>query len=155
MVRALKIQEMIRKLSAQASGYREAILLLTANRNGLFTRLSGKSLSAPQIAEMMAWDRRAAEVFLNALTAMGLLTKSGDRYADSEISEQLLVEGSEYYQGDILNHNLHLWERWSRIEEVLNTGKPLRDPQKQRSPEELRAFINGMSNIAKLSAEKL
>ncbi len=155
MEKPVEIGKMIRDLSAQANGYREAILLLTANRSGLFTKLTGKPLPVMPIAEMMGWDVRAAEAYLNALTAMGLLTKTDDLYSNSEVAERLLVEGRKYYQGDILNHNLHLWERWSRVEEVLGTGKPLRDPKKKRTDEELQAFIRGMANIAELSAVNL
>lgn len=150
-----EVTRMVNDLSAVANAWRQSIVLLTANRHDVFTHLSGKSLRADQVAEEMKWDRRACEVLLNALMAMELLTKEGGRFSNSEVAERLLVKGSTDYQGDIFNHNLNLWERWSRIGEVLESGLPLRDPDKPRTPEEQRYFINGMANIARYSAEKL
>ncbi|MFH1861872.1 MAG: methyltransferase [bacterium] len=144
--------EQVRQLSTVANAYRQSILLLTANRSDLFTRLSGKTLSAEEIGALMSWDQRAAEVFLNALTAMGYLNKVSGLFSNTVISEQLLVKGKPDYQGDILNHNLHLWERWARVGEVLPSGESLRDPLKRRSGDELRAFIGGMANIARFSS---
>ena len=150
-----QVDQMVRELSAKTNAFRQSIVILTANRSGLFTKLGSKSLSAPQIAAEMGWDPRAAEVFLNALTAVGLLTKADGRFSNTEISRRLLVQGSPDYQGDILNHNLYLWERWSRIAEVLETGRSLRGPEKRRTDDELRAFICGMANTARFSAAKL
>ncbi len=149
------LMEMVNSLSSTASAYRQSILLLTANRFDLFTNLSGTSSDAAQVAAAMSWDRRACEAFLNALTAMELLEKKADRYSNSPITERLLVKGVPEYQGDILNHNLNLWERWTKVGDVLQSGLPIRDPQERRSPEEQRNFINGMANIARFSAEKL
>lgn len=150
-----EVTEMVNDLSATANAWRQSIVLLTANRYDLFTHLSGKLLTAKQVAEGMRWDGRACEVLLNALTSTELLKKEGGCFSNSEMAERLLVKDSPDYQGDILNHNLNLWERWSRIGEVLKSGLPLRDPEKPRSPEEQRHFINGMANIARYSAEKL
>lgn len=149
------LSELTKLLSDKVNGYRESILLLVANKYELFTFLQDKSLPSTEIAAQFKWDPRSTERFLNALAGMGLLTKAHGRYANSHLAERLLVKDSPDYQGDILKHNLHLLHRWIRVEEVLQTGIPLRDPKKKRSPEELRAFIDGMSNIARLSAVRL
>ncbi len=150
-----KIPILTKELSEKTNAYRESILLLTANRFDLFDRIAGRSVSASEFARQMEWDLRATEIFLNALAAMGMLQKKQGSFANSEITQLLLVKASPHYQGDILNHNLNLWEQWSRVGDVLPTGRSLRDPDKKRSPKELRNFIDGMSNIARISAEKL
>ena len=149
------ITAMIAELSAKANAFRQSILLLTANRFDLFTQLSVKSMTSREIAERLSWNTRAAEVFLNALTALGVLRKEDGRFSNTAISQRLLVKDSPHYQGDILNHNLNLWERWSKVGEVLQSGKPARDPRKRRSTEELRNFISGMANTARVSAPDL
>lgn len=149
------ISEIAGNLSQIANAYRQSILLLKANRLGLFSRLADKTLPARQIAAELGWDSRAAELFLNALTAMGLLVKENEKYSNSSLSKELLIKDSPNYQGDILNHDLHLWERWSNVDEVLISGKPARDPVRRRSEDELRAFIGGMANIARFSASLL
>lgn len=148
----IEIAELVQRLNQTANAYRQSILLLTANRFGLFTYLAGKRASAIQIAADLGWDGRIAEVFLNALAAMGFLKKAGGAFSNAEISGKLLVKGGPFYQGDILNHNLNLWERWSRVDEVLLSGEPLPEPGKRRGGDELRAFINGMANLAALTA---
>lgn len=150
-----KIAEMMKTLSTKANAYRESILLLTANKTRLFTKIAGKTVSVADVARLLNWDPRAAQVFLNALTAMGFLQKQADWYSNADISEKLLTEDSEYYQGDILDHNRHLWDRWSQIEDVLQSGKSLRERGVKRTPDQLKAFINGMANIARFSALKL
>ncbi len=149
------LTEQIRQLNEAANGYRQSILLLTANRLGLFTHLRNGGISADKIAQELGWNRRAAEVCLNALAAMGFLKKEHGIFSNAEISQKLLVKGMAFYQGDILNHNLNLTERWSCIEEVLYSGELLREPDKRPEGEELRDFINGMANLAKLTAAKL
>jgi ubiquinone/menaquinone biosynthesis C-methylase UbiE len=147
--------EMNQQLQRIANGFRPAILLLTANHLNLFTELSGKSESAEQIARKLHLDPRATGVFLNALTALGFLKKKHGVYSNSEISDNLLVANKPGYQGDILKHNLNLWQRWSRIEEVLKTGRPAREPKERRSDDELRSFILGMANLADSIADLL
>lgn len=149
------IVEMRSQLQRIANGFRPAILLLTANQLNLFTELSGKCETAQQIARRLHLDPRATGLFLNALTALGFLKKKDGTYSNSEISENLLVADKPGYQGDILKHNLNLWQRWSRIEEVLKTGLPARDPKTRRSDDELRSFILGMANLANSVASLL
>jgi SAM-dependent methyltransferase len=146
---------MVEELSETASAFRQSILLLTANRCALFDRLAPAPLSASDVSQRMGWDLRAAEVFLNALTAMGMLRKSEGRFSNTPRTQRLLVRSSPDYQGDILNHDLNTWERWSRVGEVLETGQPLKGTGERRSGEELGHFIRGMANIARLSAIRL
>lgn len=153
--RQQELGEMLRELMATTNAFRQSILLLTANRFDLFTLLGLGNLSAQEIASELGWDERATAVFLNALTALGLVQKLEGQFSNTAISRRLLVKGLPDYQGDILNHNLNLWQRWSKMGEVLRTGKPLRDPTRKRSEEELRNFISGMANLARFSAGKL
>ncbi len=147
--------EMQSQLQRIANGFRPAILLLTANHLDLFTELSGKCESAEQIASRFHLDPRATGIFLNALTALGFLVKKDGTYSNAQIADTLLVAGKPGYQGDILKHNLNLWQRWSRMEEVLKTGLPARDPRGRRSDDELRSFILGMANLAVSVADLL
>jgi len=149
------LTRMVEDLSARASAYRESIVILTANRADVFSRIGETPRSAAELARELGWDPRACTMMLHALTALGLLEKSGDRFGNTETSRRLLVRDSPDYQGDILNHNLNLWARWSRLGEVLRSGRPLRDPGARRTGEDLRHFIRGMANVARLSAVRL
>jgi SAM-dependent methyltransferase len=146
-----QIAELIQRLNMTANGYRPAILLLTANQQGLFALLSGRKLSSPDIAAQLHWDNRAAAVFLNALAALGFLQKSNNLFFNAEITEKLLVPGQPFYQGDILKHSYYLWDRWAQVGDVLSKKRGRRKSRSRREGDELHAFIAGMANLAQLS----
>jgi SAM-dependent methyltransferase len=145
-----------KKLMQVSGGFRQAILILTANREGLFDLLNVNPATIPLIAAKKVWDERATGIFMNALVSLGFLQKSGDHYSNTEISQELLVSGSPHYQGDILKHNWNLLEfRWMRLEEVLKSGQPVGAVVADDRGERLHNFIAGMANSARLLGESL
>lgn len=140
------ILEEAKKLREIWGGFRAARVLLTANNYRVFDHLI-RPLSAKTVSKKLNTDLRATEILLDALTGIGLLKKKNDRYLNSPITSKFLVSGSLYYQGDILRHADALWKNWSRLDEVLKTGKPY----KEAFDEE--AFILGMHNIASLKVK--
>lgn len=150
------IEALNKRLQQVAGGFRQSILLLSANRHGLFDLLADKPASATEIAAAKKWDERATGIFLNALVGMGFLRKAGEVYSNAEISQKLLVAGSPDYQGDILKHNWNLLEhRWIHVDEVLASGRPVGAPTPGQVQERLHNFIAGMANSARLNAQAL
>jgi SAM-dependent methyltransferase len=151
-----EIASLNKRLQQVAGGFRQSLILLTANRYGIFDLLAGKPASAQDVAAAKSWDLGATTVFLNGLVAMGFLHKAGNLYSNTEISQKLLVAGTPDYQGDILKHNLNLLEyRWIRLHEVLKSGKPASSPAPGLEAERLHNFIAGMANSASLFAPSL
>jgi SAM-dependent methyltransferase len=151
-----EIASLNQQLMQMANGFRQSILLLNANRLGVFDSLAKKALTAAQLAAQKGWDVRATGLFLNALTGMGLLIKSDGLFSNSDLAAKLLVAGSPFYQGDILRHNQNLLEyRWIRVTEVLQSGRPVGAPVTAQSEERLHDFIAAMANSAQLTAESL
>ena len=143
----------VQDLRAVSAAYRESLILLTANRLGLFELLEQlQPVSASDVAAHSRLSLRGVEILLDALVALGLVEKNGGEYSNSSLAKTALVPGSPEYLGNILDHNLHLLSRWIRLPEVVRTGKPAPRDDPERS---FRAFILGMGDVARRGAKQL
>lgn len=84
-------------------GFISSRVILTANNLGIFDNLK-KSSSSAEIAGRLKLDPRATEILLDALTGIGLVSKSGGKYRNAPAGNRYLVKGSCLYQGDIVKH---------------------------------------------------
>ncbi len=138
-----KVYDEAKELRRLWSCFWSSRVVITANNLRIFDQLKS-SKSAEELAMELHTDKRATEMLLDALTGLGLLKKRAGVYRNSSISDRFLVNGSPYYQGDILGHADILWKNWSGFDEVLRTGMPHNVAHEQGS------FIKGMHNIATL-----
>lgn len=141
-----KILEEAKELRKIWSGFRAARVLIAANNYRIFDQLT-RPQSAKAISKRLNTDLRATEILLDALAGLGLLKKNKNRYLNSSVASNFLVDGTPYYQGDILRHMDTLWKNWSGLDEVIKTGKPYRKAHNHE------AFILGMHNLASLKAK--
>jgi 2-polyprenyl-3-methyl-5-hydroxy-6-metoxy-1,4-benzoquinol methylase len=141
-------------VSQLANGYKHALILFAAHDAGVFPFLRAPR-SAEEVAAEAGWDARAARMLLDALTGMGLLEKQDRRYVNAALASACLVPEGPAYQGHILRHTRGGLEGWLRLEESLRTGEAAPRERQERSPGELRDFILGMSDIAKMSAREM
>lgn len=124
-------------------------VILTANNLGIFDNLK-KASSATEIAGKLKIDPRATEILLDALTGIGLVSKSGaGRYRNAPVSSRYLVKGPRLYQGDIIKHASTMWQNFSALDEVIRTGRPARRGFDHES------FIMGMHNLTVPRTESL
>lgn len=142
----MKPLERAKELRRLWNGFWQSRVLLTANNLGVFDYLKSRK-TASEIAKALKLDKRATEILLDALTGLGLLKKSSNRYKNSSISDKFLTKDSPYYQGDIIKHADVLWNNWSGLDDIIKTGKP------NRKAHDHDAFIKGMHNIASLKAK--
>jgi len=101
-----------------------ARILLTAVELDIFAIIGEGRSSTGEVAKSARTDRRATELLLNALVAMGYLKKEGKRYENGEVARLHLVKGLPGYLGGALNHSNYLWMTWSHLTEVVRSGKP-------------------------------
>ncbi|MDA8387417.1 MAG: methyltransferase [Nitrospiraceae bacterium] len=120
--------------------------LITANNLDVFRHLKTPK-TARQVASRIKTDARATAILLDAVAALGLLKKTGDRYSNGEVANAFLVPSSAYYQGDIIRHADNLWRSWSRLDDVVRTGNPA-----PREKTDIGPFIMGMHNLAVFKA---
>ena len=130
-------------------GFVSSRVVLTANNLKIFENLK-KASSATEIAEKLNIDRRATEIVLDALTGIGLVSKSRTgRYRNAPVSNRYLVKGARLYQGDIIKHASTMWQNFSALDDVVSTGRPARRGFNHES------FIMGMHNLTVLRTESL
>ena len=75
-------------------------LLLTAIKLDIFGKLMQTPKSALEIAEDLKADSMNTVYFLNGLTAMNLLEKSGGRYKNTSLTDIFLIKDKPSYLGD-------------------------------------------------------
>jgi SAM-dependent methyltransferase len=122
----------------------------------LFTKLSDVSLTAAELALQLEIPERGLAMLLDALTAMELLDKQEQHYCATPFAGLFLSSASPAYLGHIILHHHHLVESWSRLDEAVREGAPVRDRISHQPTEaERESFLMGMFNLAMLNAPKV
>jgi (2Fe-2S) ferredoxin/SAM-dependent methyltransferase len=105
-------------------GYQASRILLTAIELDIFSAIvrCGNSTSAVTVASEVQTDPRSTEVLLNALVALGILTKKNGNFANAPLADRYLAEGSRDDARNALRHNLSLWTTWSTLTERVKSG---------------------------------
>ena len=138
-----------RDLMRMVHGFEAAKIFLVANDLELFRRLGSKRCAAELAAEL-GINSRALELLLNALTALGLVEKSGDGYRNAPVADLYL--GATSYRGHIFRHIHHCWESWNDLAGVVRRGGPdlVRESVILHDQEEWnRDFIRGMDDVTR------
>lgn len=129
-------------LAELVRGFWAPRVLLTAGELDLFTVLGGQSLSAEELAGRLDGDLRGVEMLAQALTAMGLLHLEDGRYANTSLARRYLDAASPEPRTDYLRLGRMLWQRWSRLTEVVRVGSEAIGPE--WSEADRRAFTLAM-----------
>jgi len=105
-------------------GYQASRILLTSIELDVFSSVAkcGDNASAVAVATEMGTDPRSSEVLLNALVALGVLTKRDSNFTNAPLASRYLAEGSKDDARNALRHNLSLWTTWSTLTERVKTG---------------------------------
>ncbi len=134
----------VRPLDELNWGYRAARLLHVACGLDIFTILSKEKLTADQLSKKLDTSLEMTGKILIGCVAMGLLSKDGDCYINTELAGTYLVKGVPLYQGDIIAHSAQVWNFWSELaDHVKGKAKP-----RDEMPFDHHDFIMGMHNIA-------
>lgn len=148
------IRNLTNTIGRISSGFIDSFVLFAANKANVFALLDSP-MDSQGVAEQLGWPVRTTRMLLDGLVAIDLLVKSGGNYLNTELAATCLVPGRPHYQGHIIQHNANSASLWLRLGESLKTGNPVRATGEERSPDELRAFILGMSDIGRLSAREM
>ncbi|MBF0514342.1 MAG: SAM-dependent methyltransferase [Desulfovibrionaceae bacterium] len=132
-------------LLALAGGYWESHALHAGVVLDVFGPLAAGPLDACALAEKTGCDVRALDMLLVALTSLKLLAKSGGAYRLSESAREFLVKDSPRYVGNMIRHHHHLAALWSRLDEAVAAGAPVRSSMPASERED---FLLGMFNVA-------
>ncbi len=136
-------------------GFRPAKIIMVATDLEMFNHLE-EWQTAEEIAARVEAHPRAAGIILNALAALEVVIKEGDRFRNGELASRYLVRGKDEYRGAIVRHMHHTWWGWSELEETVKRGyadmsKSERwlDRVEEPDAEWVRDFIWGMHAIAR------
>lgn len=140
-------------LSAAASCW-EAITLQTAVKLDVFSCIEEGAASPEDVSEKLGAHSRAVTMLLNALAAMGLLDKQGERFLNTEPARQYLVKSSPGYIGYIITHFHHTLESWCHLPEAIRTGAQISSVY-EKTEAQRESFLMGMHNLASALAPKI
>ena len=113
--------EMPEELLLTIRGFQESRVILTGIELNVFAAI-GDGATASQVAAKIGTDARATEMLLNALVAMGMLTKSSGVFHDTRVTAHFFGGKSPDDARAAMMHIVHLWERWSTLTECVRAG---------------------------------
>jgi hypothetical protein len=132
--------------------------LLSAIEIGVFTELSRGPEPFDAISGRLGLHPRSARDFLDALVALGFLTRTGDQYANTPETDLFLDRRKPSYVGGVLemaNHRLYPF--WGHLTEALRTGAPQNEVRTggvglfetlYADPARLKEFLAAMTGIS-------
>ena len=133
----------------QLSGqYWATCTLHAAVKLDVFTAIGDQQITAGDIAQKLNVNKEGAVRLLNALTAMNLLKKENDHFSNNRAGNTFLSKDSPGYIGHMITHHHHLVESWSKLDQAVKTGTPVRVRGSHTSSEWRESFLMGMFNIA-------
>ena len=142
-----------------ATGYWFSEVLFTAIEIGVFTQLEPDGKTTTELSAALGLSPSAIGRFLNALCAMGLLTRHEDRYFNTAIAGEYLVKGKPHYQGDSILWRKELTSHWKGLRNCLESGGRLSCAPETESdagrPERIRRYINAMDSVAKTKGKEI
>jgi 2-polyprenyl-3-methyl-5-hydroxy-6-metoxy-1,4-benzoquinol methylase len=131
--------------------------LLSAVELRVFTELAQGPLRAEELGERLRLHPRSRRDFLDALVALGMLEREGERYANTVETDLFLDRAKPSYLGGMLEMaNARLYPFWGRLTEALQTGQPQNEARTGGSffaalyddPERLRQFLHAMTGLS-------
>jgi (2Fe-2S) ferredoxin/predicted O-methyltransferase YrrM len=145
------------RLDQMIRGFMPSRCLLTALELDIFTAV-GDGANAGQIGTKIGANARAVSMLLNALVALGLLSKNGDDYKNTPESGRFFVQGSKDNHRNGLLHTANIWHGWSTLTDAVRAGTRVpvdRGDGRDGSAAWTRNFIAGMQRNAKDRAPHL
>jgi len=139
-----------------SGGYWSTCTLHAGVKLDIFTCLTDSAMTTPELARQLSADERGLGMLLHALTALELLHKEENTFRSTAFSATYLSKKSDSYMGHIIMHHHHLVEGWSRLDEAVLRGEPVRQRLSHEALErERESFLMGMFNLASLNAPRI
>jgi 2-polyprenyl-3-methyl-5-hydroxy-6-metoxy-1,4-benzoquinol methylase len=144
--------ELPEELLLTIRGFQESRVILTGIELNIFAAV-GDGATAGQVAAKIGTDARATEMLLNALVAMGMLTKSDGVFHDTPVTARYFGGKSPDDARAAMMHIVHLWERWSTLTECVRVGTSVKRQEAAEDRDDwTEAFIAAMHRNARARA---
>jgi ubiquinone/menaquinone biosynthesis C-methylase UbiE len=146
------LSDSFEELTDLLRAYRKSHVLFAAHELGVLDFINNKSVSCDTIAKELEISNDGLKRLLSALCAMGIVKKENENYSISEDYVPYLDSLSPDYIGDLINHEIHLNKRWTRLSESIKTGKPVKKWDEPTNPADAQRFIKAMANMGHRNA---
>ena len=150
------------KIMQLGTGFWGSKTLLSAIELGLFTELAKGPLDAAALTKRLQLHPRSARDFFDALVALGMLKRTGARYANTTETALFLDRTKLPYVGGILEMcNARLYRFWGTLTDGLRTGQPQNEVKTggdffgtlYADPQRLEGFLKAMTGLSVGSAQ--
>jgi len=128
--------------------YWKTALLHAAVKLDVFSVIGDGRIAASEISGKLNATQRGMERLLDALVAMELLVKVDGVYANVPSGQTFLSKNSAQYIGHMIVHHHHLVESWSKLDQAVQSGMPVRNRSSFSKEEWRESFLMGMFNLA-------
>ncbi len=128
-------------------GFQPARAFLTAIELDLFTAVA-RGATAAEVARRLSTDPRATEMLLNALVALGLLTKTNGVFHNTADTARYLTQGSPDNERLSWMHSVNLWKAWSTLTDCVRAGARVLERGPEPDPAWTESFIAAMARNA-------
>ncbi len=142
------------RVMEEVMAFWQSRIILTGAELDVFTALDGAPGASAALAHRLGCDVRGTDHLLNALAALGLLDKQGEIFHLSGTGALFSSHHPETVLPMLLHFN-DLWKGWSKLSEVVRTGKPARPETARRDEADRRAFIGAMHAIGRSVAVEI
>jgi len=152
MAKVMKTEELLEKVR----GFQVVCVIVAAAELDLFTAFEGRPACAATLAGKLKADPRATEVLLDALVALDLLRKGGDKYEVPPDAAELLTESSPVNVLPAVRHQGNCLRRWAQLARVVEMGRPaVREPSIRGEAGDCESFIGAMNNFSESVAPQV
>ena len=142
-------------LTETMRGFQESRVLLTAVELDIFTAV-GHGATGADVSKKLQTNTRATEVLLNALVALGALTKKNGTFYNTSETARYLVASSPDYARPALMHTAHIFQSWATLTDCVRAGTAVLPPGvDKQDPQWTESFIAAMHRGAQSTAERL
>ena len=145
------------KVMALGTAFFGSKTLLSAIELGLFTELAKGARTLEELTARLNLHPRSARDFFDALVALGMLKRTGTRYANTPDTALFLDRNKPSYIGGILEMcNARLYRFWGSLTDGLRTGQPQNEVKTggdffgtlYSDPQRLEGFLKAMTGLS-------
>ena len=145
------------KIMQLGIGFWGSKALLSAIELGLFTELAKGPRDADTLRQQLGLHPRSSRDFFDALVALGMLKRTGQRYANTPETAWFLDRNKPSYVGGMLEMaNARLYRFWGSLTEGLQTGKAQNEVKTGEDffgtlysdPQRLEGFLKAMTGLS-------
>jgi len=137
------------KLLETVRGFQASCIIAAAAELDVFSALDGQPATAEALSRRIGSDPRATAILLDAVVALGLLTKRGDTYHVPPKIAEMLTDSSPTNVLPGIRHQANCLRRWAQLARVVKTGRPAeRMPSIRGDADDCESFIGAMDNFS-------